>query len=429
MSTTDIANMCENLTLADVDDDEHSMQLPNETMVVIWQPMFGVTMKQLQPHRFLVRFYHEADIDRVLADGPWTFEQCLLVMQRLQPGGDPDLPALNHAEFWVQIHSLPNGFRSEMVVSAIGSFLGTLIHTDEKNWDGSIRLFYRVRVAIDITKSLKKQMKLKRDNGMWAFIDFRYERLPTFCFLCGIIRHGNRLCPKFVNGYDRNLEKPFGAWMRAGFRRTTPTSGQRWVAPKTDVEREKWKSPATEAVERGAASEIVDKGKGAATGPHSDAQHAAIPTVEITVQKRRRSDEGPSVQGSEATVMDSEDTASKNASLVCPYSDHLPLILTPENLNRQTPRKRFCFDNMWLREDKCREIVTQSWDRTRGLELIRRIECCGDDIWRWGRTYNKEFQRNIDNCKRQMEYLRGRRDPDSFIEYSRVEKELLKIFS
>nr|GMD63385.1 uncharacterized protein LOC109174453 [Ipomoea batatas] len=261
MSTTDIANMCENLTLADVDDDEQSMQLPNvpipqsdgggfyyavcrvvtekqirftffqETMAVIWQPMFGVTMKQLQPHR------------------------------------------------------------SEMVVSAIGSFLGTLIHTDEKNWDGSIRLFYRVRVAIDITKSLKKQMKLKRDNGTWAFIDFRYERLPTFCFLCGIIGHGDRLCPKFVNGYDRNLEKPFGAWMRAGFRRTAPTSGQRWVAPETDVERENWKSPAMEAVARGVA-------------PQSDAQQAAISIVEVSVQKQRRSDEGPSVQGPKDTLQE-----------------------------------------------------------------------------------------------------------------------------
>nr|GMC74005.1 uncharacterized protein LOC109184755 [Ipomoea batatas] len=125
-------------------------------------------------------------------------------------------------------------------------------------------------------KSLKKQMKLKRDNGTWAFIDFRYERLPTFCFLCGIIGRGDRLCPKFVNGYDRNLEKPFGAWMRAGSRRTSPTSGQRWLAPETDVEREKLKSPAMEAMERGAASEIADKGKDAAMGPQSDAQHADI---------------------------------------------------------------------------------------------------------------------------------------------------------
>nr|GMC66952.1 uncharacterized protein LOC109171582 [Ipomoea batatas] len=58
-----------------------------------------------------------------------------------------------------------------------------------------------------------------------------------------------------------------------------------------------------------------------------------------------------------------------------------------------TKRKRFLFDNMWLREDKCREIVAQSWDRTIGLDVLSRIECCGQDIWRWGKNYNKDFQR------------------------------------
>nr|GMC71201.1 uncharacterized protein LOC109174453 [Ipomoea batatas] len=200
-----------------------------------------------------------------------------------------------------------------MVVSAIGSLLGTLIHTNEKNWDGSIRLFYRFRVAIDITKSLKKQMKLKKDNGTWAVIDFRYERLPTFCFLRGVIGHGDRYCPKFVNGYDCNLEKPFGARMRAGSRRTAPTSGQRWVALETDADRASWKSPTMEAVESEAVSETFAKGKepmvtatgnGVAGVPSSDSQHADIPTVVVSVQKRRRSDEGASIQGSDATMMD-----------------------------------------------------------------------------------------------------------------------------
>nr|GMD67874.1 Retrovirus-related Pol polyprotein from transposon RE1 [Ipomoea batatas] len=143
--------------------------------------------------------HSSTDIDCVLADVPWTFEQCLWVMQRLQPGVDPELVALQQAEFWVQIHSLPVGFQSEMVVSAI--------------------------------EPLKKQMKLKKDNDTSAFIDFRYKRLPSFCFLCGVIGQGDRYCPKVTHHVqDRKVENPFGAWMRAGSRRSTPSSGQRWVA-------------------------------------------------------------------------------------------------------------------------------------------------------------------------------------------------------
>nr|GMD98984.1 uncharacterized protein LOC109158536 [Ipomoea batatas] len=67
-------------------------------------------------------------------------------------------------------------------------------------------------------------------------------------------------------------------------------------------------------------------------------------------------------------------------SMVCPYSDHLPLILTPGTIARRNTRKRFCFDNA---------------------------------IWRWGKTYNKEFQRSIDSCRRRMDQLRGRRDGEA----------------
>nr|GLL46359.1 uncharacterized protein LOC109167867 [Ipomoea trifida] len=39
-------------------------------------------------------------------------------------------------------------------------------------------------------------------------------------------------------------------------------------------------------------------------------------------------------------------------------------------------------------------------------------------IWRWGKTYNKEFQRSIDSCKRRLDQLRGRRDGEGLLAYS-----------
>nr|GMD42551.1 uncharacterized protein LOC109174453 [Ipomoea batatas] len=219
-------------------------------------------------------------------------------------------------------------------------------------------IFYRVRVAIDIDKPLKKHMKLKKDNGSWAFIDFRYERLPTFCFRCGLIGHGDHFCPKIAQGYDPKAEKPYGAWMRLGTRRTMPTSGQRWVALESNADRLNWRSPAMES----------DKGEGVYDGgnmgaaamqmvtstnvliPVVNANHANIPATVLTEQKRCCTEDG-----------EDDDTEQ-------------------------------------LREEKCREIVTQSWERMMGLDVFTRIEHCGNDIWRWGRTYNKDFQRRIDNC-------------------------------
>nr|GMD41056.1 uncharacterized protein LOC109174453 [Ipomoea batatas] len=103
--------------------------------------------------------------------------------------------------------------------------------------------FYRVRVGIDVAKPLKKQMKMKRDNGSWVVIDFRYERLPTFCFLCSIIRHGKKYYHKVLRGADLRAEKPYGSWLRAGLRRGVPSTGHRWIPPVTTVERRSWTVP------------------------------------------------------------------------------------------------------------------------------------------------------------------------------------------
>ncbi|XP_019167807.1 PREDICTED: uncharacterized protein LOC109163512 [Ipomoea nil] len=47
-------------------------------------------------------------------------------------------------------------------------------------------------------------------------------------------------------------------------------------------------------------------------------------------------------------------------SLPTLYSDHLPLVFTPVALPQVRKRARFCFDNIWLREEACREIVVHS---------------------------------------------------------------------
>nr|GLL44928.1 uncharacterized protein LOC109158536 [Ipomoea trifida] len=105
---------------------------------------------------------------------------------------------------------------------------------------------------------------------------------------------------------------------------------------------------------------------------------------------------------------------------MCPYSDHLPLILYPRVLQRFLRRKRFLFDNMWLREDKCREIVAQSWSRSAGRDTLFRIESCAEDIWRWGRNYNKDFQRKIKNCKARLEYSCVEKELPSLLEQQHI---------
>lgn len=49
-------------------------------------------------------------------------------------------------------------------------------------------------MILDVTKPLRRYRKMKDKMGRELLIDFAYERLPLFCFACGIIGHSNRDC-------------------------------------------------------------------------------------------------------------------------------------------------------------------------------------------------------------------------------------------
>ncbi|XP_019179721.1 PREDICTED: uncharacterized protein LOC109174935 [Ipomoea nil] len=347
MAAPEITDRCAQLTLADVDDEGISLQVPDhtvddgveddgfyavgrlvtdkpvrfayfqDTMAGVWRPAVGVNMRELQPRKFLFRFYHDGDLTRILNDGPWTYDQSLLLMKRVQEGVDLESIPLTHADFWVQIHSLPVGLRSASVVMAIGSFLGTFVSTDERNFDGGMQTFYRVRVSLDVVKPLKKQMKLKRDSGEWAVVDFKYERLPKFCFLCGVIGHGDRFCLKALQDCNLNAVKPYGSWLRVNPGRALPNQNQCWIPPESTIERRRWISP----VMAEAASHTVDiHGEGSeiqgdrttCMQPTVSMDSDELPILNIGDQKRRRVLQSASIGQASASVSIGESTYLDN---------------------------------------------------------------------------------------------------------------------
>lgn len=44
-----------------------------------------------------------------------------------------------------------------------------------------------VRVEINIDKPVKRGLKIMKAGGEHFWVNFKYERAPTFCFLCGVI--------------------------------------------------------------------------------------------------------------------------------------------------------------------------------------------------------------------------------------------------
>ncbi|XP_019172069.1 PREDICTED: uncharacterized protein LOC109167503 [Ipomoea nil] len=144
-----------------------------DTMAAVWRPRMGVAAKELINNTYLFQFFHDIDMQRVLEDGPWSFEQNLLALAKVQPDIPPIVTPLDTANFWVQLHDLPLGFFSEKTFAAIGNFIGEFIRIDDGAFSGWFKTFVRIRVRINITKPLISQMRIKRNGGDWSWISFR----------------------------------------------------------------------------------------------------------------------------------------------------------------------------------------------------------------------------------------------------------------
>lgn len=192
------------------------------------RPGKGLYVKQLGVNRFLFQFYHEVDVTRVCNRSPWIFGRFHLVFERLQEGDNPIIKPINNLELWVQLHGMSSGFTSQRVVVDVGNYIGKFVESDVNNFVGVWREFLRIRVVIPLDKPLKRRMKLKKSEANWCWVNFKYEGVPTFCFICGMIGHSDKFCEKL---FEDKIEKPFGAWMRADPRRRLHTMGSKWLKP------------------------------------------------------------------------------------------------------------------------------------------------------------------------------------------------------
>ncbi|CAN1759636.1 Uncharacterized protein At4g02000, partial [Linum perenne] len=185
-------------------------------MESLWRPGRRVAIEKYGDNLILFRFNHVIDLKRVLESGPWLFDESLLVLHELRPGEHPNHVDLCFADFWVRIYNLPPGFFSETVGKSLGNYIGSYIEFDENNMLSFDREYMRIKVKMDIRKSLKREKKLRVEGGECIKCTFRYEKLPSFCYICGKMGHIDRYCEvlfqipeeQIVRMWDEELRAP-----------------------------------------------------------------------------------------------------------------------------------------------------------------------------------------------------------------------------
>ncbi|MBA0605292.1 hypothetical protein Godav_017881 [Gossypium davidsonii] len=193
------------------------------TMVDLWHPIRGICISDLGDRRLLFQFFHEVDIQRVLAGTPWFFNNHLLLLHRIQPAENPSLVLLKFTEFWIQVHDLPPGLMSEPMARQFGDFLGKFLEYDLSDRFGNSYSLMRIRVQLNVTHPLKRRKKVMVGSDRIFYARFQYEKLSLFCFICGKLGHGESFCPIRTTMAPENIVFGWDLSIRAMARRQSVT--------------------------------------------------------------------------------------------------------------------------------------------------------------------------------------------------------------
>ena len=117
---------------------------------------------------------------------------------------------------WVQIWGVPFDMMSLNVATEVGNKMG-MVEDVERRWRTNDQNFFlRVRVALPISKPLRRGGFLLGSDGKHHWLTYKYKRLPFFCHYYGVLGHDIRHCSVHFEASKKDtlVEYQYGDWLK-----------------------------------------------------------------------------------------------------------------------------------------------------------------------------------------------------------------------
>lgn len=103
-------------------------------------------------------------------------------------------------------------------------------------------------------------------------------------------------------------------------------------------------------------------------------------------------------------------------------SDHLPIVLcikgTPRVMKEKKRRKLYRFEEMWVREDSCKEIIQSAWHLEGNINS--KISCTASRLTKWSKEKFGNFARVMRERQNKMGQLMEQDQPEDVIAQMRA---------
>ena len=172
-----------------------------KTMPKIWKVYERVRGIALTKERFQFIFDLETDLQTVLRQGFWTFDDWGMAMERWVEHPPPNY--LQTATIWVRLHNLPVNYFTTKTIDLVADGIG---HVEMIEFDPEKPLlndYVRVQVTLDLNQPIRDKKSITLPGGRVEYVDVEYERVRKKCFHCLRLSHEKLKCPLYQGSKNK----------------------------------------------------------------------------------------------------------------------------------------------------------------------------------------------------------------------------------
>jgi hypothetical protein len=160
-----------------------------------WGNPKGLEVNSGGVNLFVAEFARKVDKDRVSEGSPWKVSNHAVLLKDFDPAVQPSDVCFDRIVVWARIMKLPFGLMNDTKGKALASSIGLIERVDVDNKGRAWGDFLRVRVSIKVQEPLLRCVSVFSQKRQATDVyQVMYEKLPLFCFACGMIGHSSLNC-------------------------------------------------------------------------------------------------------------------------------------------------------------------------------------------------------------------------------------------
>ncbi|CAA7036115.1 unnamed protein product [Microthlaspi erraticum] len=164
-----------------------------EDMPRVWRVYDRVRGIALSRDKFQFIFEREEDLETVLKDRPWSYNNWTMLVDRWIPSPPSDF--LTTVDLWVRISRIPMNYYKIDTMNWLAERVGKVLEIAYDPKASQKETFIRALVRLNIANPAIASKMVNLPSGGQVVIEYKYEELRKHCFHCLRLTHERPMCP------------------------------------------------------------------------------------------------------------------------------------------------------------------------------------------------------------------------------------------